>query len=283
MDPARARQHFVDDPDDVGAAAEALLAGGVIAHAFGNFYVITARPDAPTVRGINALKGRPPDQVGSVLTTRPHLDHLFDWSRLPAGLSAGQVRALIDSLYDRGPFGFRGPAAAHMPPHLTSMDGELRTTQVIAPGYRCPCNAMLDRAIARLPVRYVYVTSANQSRHQTGAEDEPAHFEAECLFEEFGQEPGFFLLRHRDEAAARGAYPGFAPMSTTILAFHRLGGTTPDGRPVLVVERHGSLPIDELRSTAERHGFGVALGDKAGQRLAQRAFRRSSLAEQARP
>lgn len=262
--------HYVDVPEHLSRAAEALVAGKVLAHAFGNFYVITTRPDGSIVRRVNVMKGRPPDQVGSVLTTRRHLEDLFDWSRLPAGLDAKRVRALIDDCFERGPAGFRGPAASHMPDHLTSPDNGVRTTQLIAPGYRCTSNQLLEAAIDRLPVRYLYVTSANRSRHQTGAEDEPAHFEAEGLKAEFGHEPDFHLLRHRDEAAARAAYPAYAPMSTTILAFHKLA-TGERGRPALIVERHGSLPIDDLRTVVAAHGFDIVPGPKAVQRLAQRA------------
>src|SRR3954452_13641853 len=48
-------------PDAATAAAE-LAAGHPIGHAFANFYVITTRADRATVRGINVMKGRPPEQ-----------------------------------------------------------------------------------------------------------------------------------------------------------------------------------------------------------------------------
>jgi hypothetical protein len=50
---------------DAAAAAAALAGGAVIAHGFANFYAITTRADADTVRGVNLLKGRPSGQVGS--------------------------------------------------------------------------------------------------------------------------------------------------------------------------------------------------------------------------
>jgi hypothetical protein len=62
--------------------------GAVVGHAFGNVYVITTRPDADVVRGVNLMKGRPANQVGSLTTTRE----------------------LVPAL-----FGFRGPAGAHIP------------------------------------------------------------------------------------------------------------------------------------------------------------------------
>ena len=276
MPPSRSHA-FIDTPDHVSQAAHALASGLVLGHAFGNFYVITTRPDADIVRRVNLLKGRPPDQVGSVLTTRSHMRHLFDWSQLPDRLGADRVLDLMDDCFDRGPIGFRGPAAAHMPAHLTFPDAGVTTTQLIAPGYRCACNAMLDEAMAQTAERYFYVTSANRSRHQTGADDEPAHYAADGLQMEFGHEPDFRLLRHRDEAAARAGYPSHAPMSTTILAFHKLACDGGTDRPVLLVERHGSLPIEHLRTIVSDHGFDLVPGPRAVQRLAQRDYAPLSL------
>jgi tRNA A37 threonylcarbamoyladenosine synthetase subunit TsaC/SUA5/YrdC len=263
---------FVDDTRAAAETALDLAFGAVVAHAFANFYVITTRPEEPIVRRVNIIKGRPPDQVGSVLTTRSHIGTLFDWAQLPEGLTPATVRELIDELYELGPFGFRGPAASHMPGHLTFPDAGVRTTQIIAPGYRCPSNRFLDQAMSRLPEPYLYVTSANRSRHQTGADDEPAHFEADGLEAEFGHEPSFRMLRHRDESAARAAYPNHAPMSTTILAFHKLVHGGGDGLKRLVVERHGSLHVGDLRPILARFGFGLVLGPKAVKRLALRDY-----------
>jgi hypothetical protein len=268
----------LSSPADLEAAARAIADGAIVGHAFGNFYVITTRPDADTVRGVNVMKGRPADQVGSLTTSRARIPALFDWSRLPNGLERATVTALIDRLFEFGPFGFRGPAAARVPDHLAAWDGPIRTTQVIAPGYRCRSNLLLDRAMHVLRTDWLYVTSANRSRHQTGAEDEPAHFTAAGLVSEFGHEPRFVVLRHDNEAAARAAYPLHAPMSTTILAFHKLGEPTPDGRPRLIVERHGSLPLRVLEAIVAELGFGLQLGPKATHRLALRVYRRAPMA-----
>ena len=40
--------------------------------------------------------------------------------------------------------------------------------------------------------------------------------------EDFGESDGIVLIGHRDEAAARASYPRHLPMSTSILAFHKL-------------------------------------------------------------
>ena len=64
-----------------------------------------------------------------------------------------ELRTLMDALYARGPFGFRGPAADRVPDHLTQWDAGVRTTQVIAPGAACPANAFFDLADAIITVR----------------------------------------------------------------------------------------------------------------------------------
>ena len=268
-------------PEEAERAARAIAQGDIVGHAFGNFYVITTRPDASVVRGVNLMKGRPADQVGSVTTTRWLMPSLFDWSQLPDGLSRPQVRALMDRLFGIGPFGFRGPAAASMPEHLTAFDGDIRTTQVIAPGYACRSNALLYRATYLLKSEYLYITSANRSRHVTGAEDEPAHYTADGLISEFGREPRFTLIRHANEEAVRARYPRHLPMSTTILAFHRLGSPDGYGRPRLIVERHGSMAIEDLRPIVAEFGFGLELGPKARQRLALRQYDDVALARAA--
>jgi hypothetical protein len=138
----------------------------------------------------------------------------------------------------------------------------VRTTQVIAPGYACVSNRFLSRALDLVREDLLYVTSANRSRHLTGAPDEPAHWRADGLRTEFGSDPDFVVLAHPDEDAARRRYPLHAPMSTTILAFHKVANT---GREVrLVVERHGSLPIEQLRPVVERLGFGLDIAPTGG-------------------
>jgi tRNA A37 threonylcarbamoyladenosine synthetase subunit TsaC/SUA5/YrdC len=267
---ARIRPLLLDSADDLADAAAVLAAGGVVGQGFGNFYVLTTRPDAATVRRINLLKGRPPDQVGSVVTTPLRIPLLFDWAALPDGLPGRVVRSLMDALFELGPFGFRGPAAAHVPDHLAQIDDRVRTTQVIAPGYACPSNRFLSRALDLVNGDLLYVTSANRSRHLTGAPDEPAHWRADGLRGEFGSDPGFVVLAHPDEAAARRRYPLHAPMSTTILAFHKVAHDGQDVR--LVVERHGSLPLEQLRSVVERVGFGLDTAPSAARRLELREY-----------
>jgi hypothetical protein len=270
--PPRSIRYFLSNDSGLEFAAHAVANRGIVTHGFANFYVIVSRPDKEVVVGINRMKGRPDHQVGSVTTTPLRIPMLFDWSQLPEGLSQHAVLGLMDALYELGPFGFRGPAAAHMHDHLTFMDGGIRTTQVIAPGYGCHSNKFMARSMDLIGENHLYITSANRSRHLTGADDEPAHYRGSAIKDEFGHEPGFVVLRHPDEDAARRRYPQFAPMSTTILAFHRLADPTPGGRPRLIVDRHGSMHVDDLRPIVELFGFGLALGPKAETRLLERQY-----------
>jgi hypothetical protein len=164
--------------------------------------------------------------------------------------------------------GFRGPAVASVPDHLTSLDGSIRTTQVIAPGYRCPSNGLLDDVLARCGDDFLFITSANVSSGLTGRV-EPAHYDLAGMQEDFGDREGIVLIGHRDEAAVRASYPLHLPMSTSILAFHKLASDA-DGGPALVLERHGSLGIDDAREIVERHGFALSIGEGAVERLPAR-------------
>jgi hypothetical protein len=272
---ARARRVLSAGADCLYAAA-ALADGQVVGHGFANFYALTARADRASVRRVNLLKGRPESQVGSVTVSPSRIADVFDWSLLPAGLTRRRTLALVDALYQLGPFGFRGPAADHVPEHLSSFDGPVRTVQVIAPGYSCVSNDFLARCLDLADADLLYITSANRSRHLTGADDTPAHWRAAGLREEFGQEEDFVLLEHEDEDVVRIRYPQFQPMSTTILDLHRLGAADPnDPRPQLILNRHGSLHQDVVRSVLDRLGFGMVLGGKAQTRLSLREYPQS--------
>jgi hypothetical protein len=89
---------------------------------------------------------------------------------------------------------------------------------------------------------------------------------------EFGHESGFRMIWHRNEAAARAAYPLYQPMSTTTVAFHKLAYGDSDKTPTLLVERHGSLSFGSLAAIAERCGFRLALAPRAAKRLTLRDY-----------
>ncbi|WP_404389775.1 hypothetical protein [Humibacillus xanthopallidus] len=264
----------LESPRDVARAAARLSRGDVVAHGFANLYALTTLPDATTVRATNVLKGRPAAQVGSVTTTPSRMTTLWDLTALPRDLPIDAVHALLDALYGLGPCGFRGPAAEQVPRHLTSASGGRATVQLIAPGYACPSNRFLAAALARSRSPFLHITSANRSRHVTGATDEPAHSRASALRAEFaseaGVEQGVVLLTH-DEDAALARYPRHAPMSTTVLALDRTEAA-PDGRVALVIERHGSLHVDDVRAAVEPLGFAVVLGAGARRRLTARTY-----------
>lgn len=256
------------DPVDVNLAVRATQLGAALFYSFGNFCGVGAHPRLESVQRVNALKGRPSGQVGSVTTTRQRLESLFDWDRVPRELPPERVLMLMDEFFELGPMGFRGPASPNIPEHLTSLDAAVRTTQVIAPGYRCPSNVLLDRVLRALDEDYLYVTSANVSSCVTG-KVEAAHHGLEGIQSDFGDADGIVLIGHRDERAVRASYPCHLPMSTSILAFHKLARDE-FGVPALVLERHGSLYVDDVRALVARHGFALVLADHAHRRLPMR-------------
>ena len=269
---AAMRPLLIDDPAGCAAAARQLADGAVVAHAFANLYAITTRGDAQTVRRVNGMKGRPPGQAGSITGSPAALWEVWDLNCLPDGLDRRRLRTLVDTFFALGPFGFRGPAAPAVPPHLTLPEGGITTAQVIAPGYACPSNRFLGQARRACEDELLYITSANRSRHLTGADDSPAHWRADGLVAEFGHEDGFLLLGHPDEAAARARYPRYLPMSSTILGFHTVIRRPGDPRPHLILERHGSLAIADVRAVLAGLGFGLVIGPKADTRLQLRDY-----------
>jgi hypothetical protein len=112
---------------------------------------------------------------------------------------------------------------------------------------------------------FLFVTSANVSSGITG-HVEPAHYDMRGIQADFGKTDGVVLIAHRDEASVRASYPEFLPMSTSIIAFHKLARDE-GGAPALVLERHGSLGIEIVRAVVARHGFGLVLDEKAKERL----------------
>ena len=260
--------------DDAAFGAAALAGGAVLAHGFANFYAITTRCDEATVRAVNTMKGRPLTQVGSITAPPSLIPDVWDFGSLPDGIRRRDVLQLLDRFFGLGPFGFRGPAAPGIPPHLTLLESGVNTTQVIAPGYACPSNDLLGRSVRATGDEMLYITSANRSRHLTGADDSPAHFLAAGLRADFADEPNLLLVEHPDEAAARERFPLHQPMSTSVLGFHHVVAVPGDPRPQLILERHGSLPADVIRAVLAELGFGLVLGPKATTRLRQRDYSR---------
>jgi hypothetical protein len=261
----------INNPAHLELAARAVALGGIVVYPFGNLYVFSARPAEALVRYVNIVKGRPPEQTGSVVTTPERMAELFDWTRLPRGLDMASVQSLIRGLGELGPFGFRGPAAPGLPRYLTADDNGVRTVQVVSPGANCPSNDLFAQVMDSIPERYLYGTSANRSRQVTGAEDEPCHYRLAPLQADFGRTDGFFMLSSADDCAMQRNYPLHASMSATLVSFHKLG--PPDGPiPRVVVERHGSLELERLRAVASRAGLGLWLAPTAQRRLTQRDY-----------
>ncbi len=280
LPPSRSRRGgvrpVVDDPVAAAAAATALAGGSVVGHPFGAVYALTARPEAPTARAVNRMTGRPPREPGSVTTTPLRLPALLDWSRLPAPLAAVPVLGLLDALLGLGPVGVRGPAAPGMPEHLTRVDAGVRTVLVVTPGHGCPSADFLARALHAAGTDLLATAVAGRSRTLPAAVDEPAHWRAWGMRADFGGDPRFRLLEHRDERAARVRHPTHAPVGPTVLGLHAVLPVGPGGRRRLVLERHGSLPADAVRAVLDNFGFDLALGPLARQRLPRRDYAAAS-------
>ena len=223
------------NPADVQRAADALADGGVVGYGFANIYAITTRPDADIVQRFDRTNDCRTDGQSGITVPPERIPDLFDWTQLPPGLTRRSVLRVVDAFYRSGPFGFRGPAAEHLPSHLTHLEADVVTTQVIAPGYSCPSNDFLARALAAADTDVLHIASANPFDHG----------------------PDITLLEHPDDDSARSRYPGYQTRSATILGFHRPVRVAGDRRPQLLLERHGSLDVDTVRQILDDLGFGL--------------------------
>ena len=237
-------------------AAEAAAEGAALFYAFGNFCALAAKPDLASLEAMNRLKGRPLHQVGSVTTTPEKAMHVFDWERVEVPWSS--LVAVMTDLQTLGPIGFRGPAAPHIPAHLT----EAGTVQLITPGDSCPSNALVSDILDLVGEDILAITSANQ--HGAGA----AHFEIKEIQKEFGHRDDVVLIGHRNERSIRRRYPRHRPCSTSIVAFH-------EGH--LVLERLGSLDALTILEVAVRHGLTLSIGEGVGLPVPERKAARPTL------
>ena len=199
------------DPADVQHAADALADGGVVGHGFANVYAITTRPDADIVQRVNHMHDRPTDGPGSITVPPERIPDLFDWTQLPPGLTRRSVLRAVDAFYRSGPFGFRGPAAEHLPPHLTYLEADVMTTLVIAPGYNCPSNDFLARALAAADTDVLHIASANPVRPQPRHHASRASGRCRCsvsvprLPGDVGDDPRFSPARARSRRSSPAA------------------------------------------------------------------------------
>ena len=249
---------------DRRAAARATAGGAALFYGFGNFCALAALPDRPSVLRINRLKGRPPAQPGSVTSDPQRMALAFDWSRIPRHFEPELLISMMADFQALGPIGFRGPAAAIVPDHLTVAEGGMRTVQHISAGVRCRSNALMREVLELTGDDLLFVTSANGSSHRSG-QLEAAHYEMEAIRAEFAHRRDVVMIGHGDETANRLTYPRHLPCSTSIVAFHR--DVREGSRPALVLERHGSLGIEDAREVARRHGYGLVVAPSAHVRV----------------
>jgi tRNA A37 threonylcarbamoyladenosine synthetase subunit TsaC/SUA5/YrdC len=229
-------------------AAIATTNGAALFYGFGNFCALAALPDLASMQRVNALKSRPLAQAGSVTTDPWRASRVFDWH----GTDRARIEAVMEEFMAVGPIGIRGPASGRVPAHLTVMDGDVRTAQLISPGLRCPSNQLVGEVLNRSGEDLLFITSANTSS-TLSKQTEAAHCEMRAIRDEFGHHPEAVLIGHADERAARAMYPWHLPCSTTIISFHR-------GH--LVLERHGSLGIEHAKVIAARRGLDLEVANQ---------------------
>lgn len=155
-------------------------------------------------------------------------------------------------------------------PSTTSTAGEPTATTRSPCWTRRPAPARTasSSAIRTAPPCPTRSASANVSSGITGRV-EPAHYDLRGIQADFGRQDGIALIGQRAEARVRATYPRHLPMSTSIVAFHKLG-LDEDGEPAIVLERNGSLDVEPIREIVARHGFGLVLDAGARERLPMR-------------
>jgi tRNA A37 threonylcarbamoyladenosine synthetase subunit TsaC/SUA5/YrdC len=245
---------------DRRAAARATAGGAALFYGFGNFCALAAMPDRTSVLRVNRLKGRSLRQAGSVTSDPARMQLAFDWAKLPRDFEPEALLAMMTEFQALVPIGFRGPAARSVPDHLAVTENGIRTVQHISPGVRCRSNALVREILDLTEEHFLFITSANRSGH-----DSAAHYEMDEVRREFGHRRDVVMIGHDDEAANRAYYTRHLPCSTSIVSFHRT--LSEDGRPAVLLERHGSLGIDEIRTVADRHGFGLQIAPSARERI----------------
>ena len=90
----------------------------------------------------------------------------FDWSRVPRHFEPELLISMMADFQALGPIGFRGPAAATVPDHLTVTESGIRTVQHISPGVRCRSNALVREVLELTGEDLLFITSANSSGHR---------------------------------------------------------------------------------------------------------------------
>lgn len=277
-------RHLNMNSEPVRKNAGKLIAAGAAGFVeFGNFKALVFNPHEESMRSVNVNKGRKPDQVASLVTTREHIESIFDWNELERGMTKDDVTRMMDAFYTKseenphvdfaGPFGFRGPAADHIPDHLTEIDPKTgkRLVQIILPNYECPSNDVVGAAITAMKDRdpdmpnYLAITSANPSSTKTGRQ-EPAHWLRGGLQEEFhNYSPRFFIMGHETqdkELEEQAKYENHATNSTTILDFSR-AEVDEFGMVGIHMVRHGSLSDEHTEMMLASLGMTLHIDDNA--------------------
>lgn len=261
----------LSNPGHVHLAARGISLHAPMIYHFGNFIAIASHPNKKAVEYVNFTKGRNRNQTGSITTIKRYLKSLFDWTKVPSYVDQKKLIAFIEEIGEIGPFGFRGPAAKNIPKHLSILDGNIRTVQVIIPGWSCPSNHLIEEILETINKKFLYATSPNLSHHLTGESEEPAHYKIRELQKDFNEIPGYFIVAQEDEDYIQNHYPHHEHMSTSILAFHN-AKVSPRGKIRLILERHGSFHINKIKKIAKKYGFEIVKSEAAKKRLLAKKY-----------
>ena len=142
-------------------AAEATADGAALFYAFGNFCALAAQARSGVAAGDERAQGAAARTRSAASRRR---------RRRRAGCSTGTRCSCRGARWSRpwptctrsGRSASAGPAAAHIPRHLTV---DRRTVQLISPGDACPSNALVGEVLDLIGEDILYITSANTSSH----------------------------------------------------------------------------------------------------------------------
>ncbi|HWY79254.1 MAG TPA: hypothetical protein VNW29_02760 [Candidatus Sulfotelmatobacter sp.] len=268
----------LNNPEDRKKAVGWLVSGEYpFIMPFGNILGAFTHPSSEAVGNLNALKGRPREQTGSITTSPNHYSELANWAALDqAVLTEGTVLDIVDHLSTHGPVGFILPAADSIPPHLSKeimkQGKQIKTVQLIVPGKNSPVSDIFRAAADKMPKEtpYFFATSANRS----GTE---VHHRYNPLVAELIQDrKGKFVVVVDDERQMRRRHPYHDSRSTTIIDMTDVvrdsdGQVLRDekGRPLIAISRHGSAHEAYVRKVLAQHGFGAQFPD---QRIPERIY-----------
>ncbi|MGK2958495.1 MAG: hypothetical protein ACSLFB_08885 [Acidimicrobiales bacterium] len=256
-------------PAHLEVAARAVALGAVALHGFANIYVLTG--GIASGKLLNTICGFPAHEPPWVTTPPGSLDAVVDWNRLPDGLEAWEVRAVISELITMGPIGIRLPALASLPNDLVTIKEGVRGLQVMLAGVGCSSEGFLDRATELVNMPLLAIRPACHANLE-GSEivEEPVHHRFLEAVGEFGDLPGVVSLGRDDDLIER-KYLAYAPTRPSVLSFQGIRFDRRN-RPLIPIECHGSLALERMTAVLDNYDLGHVVLPSAQRRLAARLY-----------